>query len=75
MIPWKLIAYAVAAALVIGGAVAVYFHILHVGEQKIIDQEKAAYDQLKDATDAAQRGALTTPNPDDGLRKFERPGP
>lgn len=75
MIPWKLIMYGAGAALAIGAAVTLYFHIVHIGEQKILDQEKKAYDQLRDATDAAQSGALTTPDPDDRLRKFERPGP
>lgn len=75
MIPWKLISYAVVAALVIGLATIVYFHILHTGEQKVIDQEKAAFDKLKEKTDAAKDDANTTPTPDDSLRKFERPGP
>lgn len=67
---WAWLAIVVA---VIGAAGGGYLYIYKQGAAAEKAKQEKAFNVLKDKTDAVQDRALTTPDPNNELRKFSRP--
>ncbi len=60
-------------ALLISAAGSAYYFIYRQGVASEKAKQEKALNTLKEATDAIQDRALTTPTPSDELRKYARP--